>query len=131
MDDGATMFRRKPRITDDIYGRLMTSFGRVVDLDPFVAEPATALAERVVAQEPMLVATLDQRMYTGAVQYHLRLLAGAWILSQESNVPRKTAEIFEEALAWRFDPLAKEGGRIARRLSTLARGEAERDTRQD
>ena len=120
------MFRRKPRITDDIYGKLMTSFGRVVDLDPFVARPATALAERVTAEETAITAELDLRMYAGAVLYHLRLLAGAWIMSQEGNVPKATAEVFEEAVAWRFGPLVKHGGRLAHRLSELARAEAKR-----
>ena len=120
------MFRRKPRITDDIYGKLMTSFGRVVDLDPFVARPATALAERVTAEETAITAELDLRMYAGAVLYHLRLLAGAWIMSQEGNVPKATAEVFEEAVAWRFGPLVKHGGRLAHRLSELARAEGKR-----
>ena len=120
------MFRRKPRITDDIYGKLMTSFGRVVDLDPFVARPATALAERVTAEEAAITAELDLRMYAGAVLYHLRLLAGAWIMSHEGNVPTATAEVFEEAVAWRFGPLVKHGGRLAHRLSELARAEAKR-----
>jgi hypothetical protein len=125
------VFKRKPLITDAIYGKLMTSFGRVVDLDRFVAEPATALAERVVAEEPELVAALEAKMYAGAVLYHLRLLAGSWIMSQEGNVPRATAEVFEEAVAWRFGPVVKNGGRVAHRVSALARGEGQRDTRQD
>ena len=120
------MFRRKPRITDDIYGKLMTSFGRVVDLDPFVARPATALAERVTAEEAAITAELDLRMYAGAALYHLRLLAGAWIMSHEGNVPTATAEVFEEAVAWRFGPLVKDGGRLAHRVSALARAEGER-----
>jgi len=68
-------FRRKPRITDDNYGRLMTSFGRVVDRDPFIAEPATALADRVAAEQADLVGEVDERLYRGAAVYHLRLLA--------------------------------------------------------
>ena len=120
------MFRRKPRITDDIYGKLMTSFGRVVDLDLFVARPATALAERVTAEEAAITAELDLRMYGGAALYHLRLLAGAWIMSQEGNVPKATAEVFEEAVVWRFGPLVKHGGRLAHRLSELARAEGKR-----
>ena len=36
------LFRRKPLITDANYSRLVASFGRVVDLDPFVARPAAA-----------------------------------------------------------------------------------------
>lgn len=120
------MFRRKPRITDDLYGKLMTSFGRVVDLDPFVARPATALAERVVSEESAVTAALDAKMYAGATLYHLRLLAGAWIIAQEGGVPRKTAEVFEEAVAWRFGPLVKDGGRLAHRVSALARAEGER-----
>ncbi len=120
------MFRRKPRITEDIYGKLMTSFGRVVDLDPFVGRPAQALAERVVAEERALGAAVDAATFTGNAAYHLRLLAGAWIMAAEGAVPRATAEVFEEAVAWRFGPLTKDGGRLAHRLSTLARGEAER-----
>jgi hypothetical protein len=120
------MFRRKPRITDDVYGRLMTSFGRVVDLDRFVSGPATALAERVVAEEPAVAAAVDGRLFAGATLYHLRLLAGAWIMAAEGSVPRKTAEIFEEAVAWKFGPLAKGADRLPHRLSLLARGEGER-----
>jgi hypothetical protein len=120
------LFRRKPLITDDIYGNLMTSFGRVVDLDRFVAEPASALAERVAAEEAELVAELDARLYRGASVYHLRLLAGAWVMAGDDSVPRETAEVFEEAVVWRFGPLAKGGGRLAHRVSELARGEGKR-----
>ncbi len=120
------LFRRKPRITDAIYGKLMTSFGRVVDLDPFVARPATALAERVCTEQSALCEAVDGSLYAGATIYHLRLLAGAWIMSAEGGVPRETAEVFEEAVAWRFGPLAKGGGQLSHRLSELARGEAER-----
>ena len=120
------MFRRKPLITDDIYGKLMTSFGRVVDLDRLVAGPATALAERVVAEEAGLAAALDAKMYAGATLYHLRLLAGAWIIARDGGVPPKTAEVFEEAVAWRFGPLVKHGGQLAHRVSVLARAEGER-----
>src|SRR4051812_20614775 len=88
------VFKRKPRIDDAIYGKLMTSFGRVVDLDPFIARPASALAERVAGEEPAAVAALDAAQFTGATLYHLRLLAGAWIMSQEGNVPQATAEVF-------------------------------------
>lgn len=123
-------FKRKPRIDDAIYGRLMTSFGRVVDRDPFVAEPASALAERVVDEYPQLAANVDARMYRGSAQYHLRLLAGSWIMSLEGSVPRATAEAFEEAVAWKFGPLAKGSGELSHRLSALARGEFERDERQ-
>jgi hypothetical protein len=70
-------------------------------------------------------------MYRGSAAYHLKLLAGAWVLSYDGNVPRKTAEVFEEAVAWKFGPVAKGSGRLAHRLSELARGEAERDTRRD
>jgi hypothetical protein len=122
----ATMFKRKPRIDEAMYGKLMTSFGRVVDLDPFVARPASALAERVVSEEPATVTELDARQFRGATQYHLRLLAGAWIMSNEGSVPRATAEVFEEAVAWRFGPFVKGSGRLAHRLSSLARGEGER-----
>ncbi|MCC6385803.1 MAG: hypothetical protein IT302_00310 [Dehalococcoidia bacterium] len=122
------MFRRKPRIDDAIYGKLMTSFGRVVDMDPFVERPARALAERVVGEEPALAANLDGRQYRGATEYHLRLLAGAWIMSRDGTLPVATAEVFEEAVAWRFGPLVKGSGRLAHRLSQLARGEGERDT---
>ena len=120
------LFRRKPLITDDIYGNLMTSFGRVVDLDRFVGEPAGALAERVAGEEGSLVEEIDGRLYRGASVYHLRLLAGAWIMAGDGSVPRETAEVFEEAVAWRFGPLAKGSGRLAHRVSELARGEGER-----
>jgi hypothetical protein len=122
-------FRRRPRITDDIYGRLMTSFGRVVDRDPMVKQPAAALAERVVAEFAELVEALDAGMYRGATLYHLRLLAGAWIMAREGAVPRATAEVFEEALAWRFEPVQKGSRVLAQRLTALANGEFERDTR--
>jgi hypothetical protein len=125
------MFRRKPRITDEIYGRLMTSFGRVVDLDGFVRGPAASLADRVLREEPALAEALDAALYAGATEYHLRLLAGAWIIAQEGNVPRQTAEVFEEAVAWRFGPLVKGSGLLPARIGVLARGEAERDTVQD
>jgi hypothetical protein len=120
------LFRRKPRITDEVYGRLMTSFGRAVDGDPFVSRPAAALAGRVAGEEPHLAAEVDARLFKGAVEYHLRLLAGSWIMAAEGAVPRATAEVFEEAVAWRFGPLAKGGGRLAHRLSALARGEGPR-----
>jgi hypothetical protein len=122
------VFRRKPRITEDIYGRLMTSFGRVVDLDPLVSGPAAALAGRVCEEQPALSSAVDQAMYRDAAHYHLRLLAGAWILSQEGGVPENTAEVFEEAVAWKFEPAAKGSRLLPERLSELARGEAERDT---
>jgi hypothetical protein len=124
------LFRRKPRITDAIYGNLMTSFGRVVDLDPMVKNPAMALAERVVAEHPAHAAALDIATYRGSTVYHLRLLAGSWIMSAEASVPRATAEVFEEAVAWRFEPLVRGSGVLAHRISSLARGDAERDTRQ-
>ncbi len=69
---------------------------------------------------------LDAAMYAGSVEYHLRLLAGAWIMAGEGNLPLATAEVFEEAVAWKFGPLAKGGGRLAHRLSELARGRSER-----
>ena len=119
-------FRRKPRITDALYGNLMTSFGRTVDLDPFVSGPAAALAERVAGEQPALVAAIDRVLYEGAALYHLRLLAGAWVMADEGDVPRATAEVFEEAVAWRFGPLVRDGGSLPRRLSELARGEFER-----
>ncbi|OAI39040.1 hypothetical protein AYO38_08375 [bacterium SCGC AG-212-C10] len=123
--------KRKPRITEDIYGRLMTSFGRVVEADRFVSEPAGALSDRVIAEEPALAGEIDARMYRGSAAYHLKLLAGAWVLSNDGGVPRKTAEVFEEAVAWKFGPLVKGSGKLAHRLSDLARGDAERDTRSD
>lgn len=123
-------FRRKPRITEDVYGRLITSFGRVVDLDPMISGPADALAQKVVTEETVLAAALDTRLYRGATLYHLRLLAGSWLMAQEGSVPVATAEVFEEAVAWKFGPLASGSARLPRRLSTLARGEAARDTRQ-
>lgn len=123
-------FRRKPRITDAIYGNLMTSFGRVVDLDPMVKNPAMALAERVVAEYAEQAALLDEATYRGSTVYHLRLLAGSWIMSAEASVPRATAEVFEEAVAWRFEPLARGSAVLAHRISALARGEGERDVRR-
>ncbi len=126
MAQRSRMFKRKPRITEDVYGKLMTSFGRVVDLDPFVGEPAKALAERVVAENSEVTDALDARLFAGAVDYHLRLLAGAWIMAAEGSVPRATAEVFEEAVAWRFGPLAKGAGTLAHHVSRLARGEGDR-----
>ncbi len=123
-------FRRKPRITDALYGNLMTSFGRVVDLDPMVKNPAMALAERVAAEYAEQVSALDAATYRGSTVYHLRLLAGSWIMSAEASVPRATAEVFEEAVAWRFEPLARGSAALAHRISALARGEGERDMRQ-
>lgn len=125
------LFRRKPRIDQYLYGRLMTSFGRVVDLDPFVSRPAKALAEHVLREEQPLVAALDSRLYKGAVEYHLRLLAGSWIMAGEGSVPKATAEVFEYAVAWKFGPVVKGSDRLPHRLSALARGEGERDTRLD
>ncbi len=122
------MFRRKPRITEEIYGRLMTSFGRVVAGDPLVAGPATALADRVCGEEPGLAAAVDAAMYPDAAHHHLQLLAGAWILSNDGATPAQTAEVFEEAIAWKFEPLARGSGLMARRTSALAKGEGERDT---
>jgi hypothetical protein len=104
----------------------MTSFGRVVDLDPFIARPAAALAERVAAEHPAATAALDAALYRGAAVYHLRLLAGSWIMAAEGGVPRETAEIFEEAVAWRFGPAVRGSAALAHRLSELARGEAVR-----
>lgn len=123
------LFRRKPRITDAIYGNLMTSFGRVVDRDPLVKLPALALAERVTGEYPELVAALDGATYAGSTLYHLRLLAGAWVMAAEQSVPRATAEVFEEALVWHFEPLVRGSGVLSHRVSRLARGEGERDTR--
>lgn len=125
------LFRRKPRITEEIYGRLMTSFGRVVDLDPFVARPAEALAEHVAREDPQPIAALDEALYRGATIYHLRLLAGSWIMAREGNVPVQTAEVFEEALVWKFDPLVRGSGRLSHRIAQLARGEGERDMTLD
>ena len=121
------LFSRKPRITEENYGRLMTSFGRVADRDRFVKEPSEALAQRVVSEEPEVAAALDALLYRGATHYHLRLLAGAWIMAQEGSVPVETAAVFEEAVAWKFGPLVKGSGRLPHRLSELARGEAPRD----
>lgn len=124
------LFRRKARLTDAIYGNLMTSFGRVVDLDPMVKNPAAALAERVVGEYAQHAAALDAVTYRGSTAYHLRLLAGSWIMSAEASIPRATAEVFEEAVAWRFEPLVRGSGVLAHRISSLARGEGERDTRK-
>lgn len=124
-------FRRKPRITEDVYGRLITSFGRVVDLDPLIAGPAEALAQKVVGEEPALAAAIDERLYLGASAYHLRLLAGSWIMSQEGSVPVATAEIFEEAVVWKFGLAVGGSAKLPHRLLTLARGEAVRDLHVD
>ena len=116
------LFRRRPRITEENYGRLMTSFGRTVDADPLVAGPAEALAERVTGELAAEAEAADAKLYEGAAAYHLRLLAGAWILASEGGIPEETAEVFEEAVAWRF------GARgLPERLGKLARGEVERD----
>ncbi len=120
------MFKRKPRIDENNYGKLMTSFSRVVDQDSFISRPAQALADRVLAELPDLAAAIDQRLYKGGAAYHLRLLAGAWIVSNEGGVPKATAEVFEEAVAWKFGPLAKGSGLLAKRVSELARGEFSR-----
>jgi hypothetical protein len=119
-------FRRKPRITEDMYGKLMTSFGRVVDRDEFVAQPAGALAERACVEFADQAGEVDARTYKGAAVYHLRLLAGAWIMAAEGSVPRKTAEVFEEAIAWKWEPLVKGSKELPHRVGMLARGESER-----
>lgn len=116
------LFRRRPLITDENYGRLMTSFGRTVDADPLVAGPAEALAQRVTAELASEAAAADEKLYSGAAVYHLRLLAGAWILASEGGIPTETAEVFEEAVAWRFGTRE-----LPERLGKLARGEVERD----
>ena len=116
------LFRRRPLITEENYGRLMTSFGRTVDADPLVAGPAEALAERVTAELATEAAAADEKLYRGAATYHLRLLAGAWILASEGGIPTETAEVFEEAVAWRFGTRE-----LPERLGKLARGEVERD----
>ncbi len=120
------LFRRRPRITEENYGRLMTSFGRTVDADPLVAGPAGALAERVTGELATEAAEADAKLYQGAAVYHLRLLAGAWIIAGEGGVPKETAEVFEEAVAWRFGARA-----LPERLGELARGEVERDLSLD
>ena len=120
------LFRRKPRINEDLYGKLMTSFGRVVDLDPFISGPAEALAARTLDDLPELAGAVDARLYKGAAGYHLRLLAGSWLMAGDGSVPRLTAEVFEEAVAWKFGPLAKGSAELAHHISTLARGEGER-----
>ena len=120
------LFRRRPRITEENYGRLMTSFGWTVDADPLVAGPAAALAERVAGELVAETAAADERLYQGAAAYHLRLLAGAWILASEGGIPTETAEVFEEAVAWRFGNRA-----LPERLGKLARGEVERDLTLD
>ncbi len=121
------LFRRKPRITEEIYGRLLTSFGRVVDADPFIAKPAEALAERVELELRDLAVAVDKAMYSGSTRYHLKLLAGAWLQAAEGTVPRNTAEVFEEALVWKFEPQVKGSGELSHRLSALARGEVRVD----
>jgi hypothetical protein len=120
------LFRRKPRITEDLYGKLMTSFGRTVDLDPFTSGPAQALARRAVDELNGMAAAVDEKLYNGAAEYHLRLLAGSWLMVRDGAVPRLTAEVFEEAVAWKFGPLVKGSAELARRVSALARAETER-----
>ncbi len=119
-------FRRRPLITEENYGRLMTSFGRTVDADSLVAGPAEALAQRVTGELAGAAAEADAKLYKGAAVYHLRLLAGAWILAREGGVPNETAEVFEEAVAWRFGARA-----LPERLGKLARGETARDLSRD
>jgi hypothetical protein len=114
------MWRRKPRITEDVYARLMTSFGRVVDLDPFVSRPAAALAQRVIREDPIAAAAVDAAEYGGAATYHLRLLAGAWVMANDGAVPRATAAAFEEAVAWRFAKTSRAATALPHRLSKLA-----------
>ena len=120
-------FRRKPRITDEIYGRLLTSFGRVVDADPFIAGPAEALAERVESELAAHAEAIDRVMYAGSARYHLKLLAGSWLQAAEGTVPTTTAEVFEEALVWKFEPLATGSSELSHRLSALARGEVRKE----
>ena len=120
------LFRRRPLITEENYGRLMTSFGRTVDADPLVAGPAEALAQRVTEELAAEAAEADEKLYGGAAAYHLRLLAGAWILAGEGGIPTETAEVFEEAVAWRFGTRE-----LPERLGKLARGEVERDLSLD
>ncbi len=120
------LFRRRPLITEENYGRLMTSFGRTVDADPMVAGPAEALAQRVTRELAAEAAAADEKLYGGAAAYHLRLLAGAWILAGEGGIPTETAEVFEEAVAWRFGTRE-----LPERLGKLARGEVERDLSLD
>ena len=116
-------FRRKPRITEEIYGKLLTSFGRVVELDRFVSGPSQALADRVVAEHPGQVAAIDGAMYAGATRYHLKLLASSWIEAADGRVPATTAEVFHEALLWKFGAIAPESARMVERLTSLAKGE--------
>lgn len=120
-------FKRKPRITDENYGRLMTSFGRLADKDPFIWNPATALVDHVAASAAAQMTQLDGSLWDGAAAYHLRLLAASWLMAAEGSIPVATAEVFEEAVIWKFEPLLKGSGDLARQLSVLARGEAERD----
>ena len=97
-----------------------------MDTDPLVAGPAEALAERVAGELAAEAEAADQKLYEGAAAYHLRLLAGAWILAREGGIPDETAEVFEEAVAWRFRARA-----LPERLGKLARGEVERDLTMD
>lgn len=124
-------FRRKPRITEEIYGNLMTSFGRTADKDPFVWNPSIALAERVAGEYPETMEALDGQMWAGAADYHLRLLAASWLMAHDGGVPEETAEVFEEALVWKFEPLVKGSKHLPKRMTELANGEGERDMRMD
>jgi probable selenium-dependent hydroxylase accessory protein YqeC len=116
-------FRRRPRITEEIYGNLLTSFGRVVDLDPFISGPSEALADRVVGEHQAQAETIDRATYGGSARYHLKLLASSWMEAAEGRVPMKTAEVFHEALLWKFAPLSGDSRTMVERLSSLARGE--------
>ena len=120
-------FRRRPRITEEIYGRLLTSFGRVVELDPFVSVPSEALADRVVAEYPGQAESIDGAMYQGSTRYHLKLLASSWMEAAEGRVPVKTAEVFHEALLWKFGHVPGDSSPMVERLSALARGEVRVD----
>ena len=124
-------FRRKPRITEEHYGNLMTAFGRAVDRDALVSGPARALAERVTGEHDRVTARIDAKLYEGAAEYHLRLLAGSWIMARDGAVPEETAEIFEEALVWKLSPIEDDAAVLPRRITELARGEFERDLRRD
>lgn len=120
-------FRRKPRITEEIYGRLLTSFGRIADRDPFIAGPSEALADRAIGEHPEQAGRIDSTMYRGSARYHLKLLASSWMEAAEGRVPRETAEVFHEALLWKLEPLAPGSKPLVERLSALAKGEVRVD----
>ena len=77
------------------------------------------MADRVATTEPGLIAEVDARLYKGAAIYHLRLLAGAWLMARDGTVPQATAEVFEEAVAWKFAPVSRAAATLPRKVVAL------------